>query len=269
MNNPVAVPVFRAIGVTKHYGTVMALTGADLSASRGEVVALIGPSGSGKSTLLRCLNFLEKPSSGTVMLGEERFEARDFHKPGRQARNRLISLRRRVGMVFQSFNLWPHRTALENIMEGPLHVLRLPRAEAEERASALLARVGLAPRARAYPSELSGGQQQRVAIARMLATEPEVLLFDEPTSALDPELVGEVLNVMQSLAQEGRTMLVVTHEIGFARDVADKVIFMNQGAIREVGTPDEVLRGRRSEALQSFLSRFRRDEIPAARAEDS
>ncbi len=169
-------------------------------------------------------------------------------------------------MVFQSFNLWPHRTALENVMEGPLHVLRLPRSESEERASALLARVGLAARARAYPSELSGGQQQRVAIARMLATEPEVLLFDEPTSALDPELVGEVLSVMQSLAQEGRTMLVVTHEIGFARDVADKVIFMSQGAIREVGSPEEVLRGRQSEALQSFLSRFRRDEIPADRA---
>lgn len=260
---------FQAIGITKHYGGVIALKGANISADRGEVIALIGPSGSGKSTLLRCLNLLEKPTSGTLILGTDRFEAKDFQEPNRRDRNRLISLRRRVGMVFQSFNLWPHRTALENVMEGPLHVLGLHRRESEERASALLARVGLSDRARAYPSELSGGQQQRVAIARMLATEPEVLLFDEPTSALDPELVGEVLNVMQSLAQEGRTMLVVTHEISFARDVADKVVFMTQGAIREVGTPNEILRGRRSDALSSFLSRFRRDEIPAEGAVDT
>ncbi|APO69814.1 amino acid ABC transporter ATP-binding protein (plasmid) [Rhizobium gallicum] len=257
------IALFQAVDIKKNYGSVTALHGANLTAKRGEVVALIGPSGSGKSTLLRCLNFLEKPSSGAVVLGGERFEAKDFAKPNRTARGRLIGLRRRVGMVFQSFNLWPHRTALENVMEGPLQVLGVSRAESKDRAQALLARVGLTQREHAYPSELSGGQQQRVAIARMLATDPEVLLFDEPTSALDPELVGEVLGVMQSLAQEGRTMLVVTHEIGFARDVADKVVFMTQGAIREEGTPEEVLHGTRSEALRSFLGRFRRNEVRA------
>ncbi|WFU51661.1 amino acid ABC transporter ATP-binding protein [Sinorhizobium terangae] len=246
----------------KSFGPVEVLRGVSIDAAKGDIVTLIGPSGSGKSTLLRCLNFLEKPSSGAVVLGGERFEAQEFLKPNRAARARLIALRRRVGMVFQSFNLWPHRSALGNVMEGPLQVLHASRADAEERAMALLARVGLAERAHAYPGQLSGGQQQRVAIARMLATEPEVLLFDEPTSALDPELVGEVLSVMQSLAQEGRTMLVVTHEIAFARDVANKVIFMSKGAIREEGSPDEVLRGTRSEELQSFLSRFRRDDVP-------
>ncbi|WP_312841690.1 amino acid ABC transporter ATP-binding protein [Sinorhizobium psoraleae] len=224
----------------------------------------MGASGSGKSTLLRCLNFLEKPTSGTVSLGDDVYVASDFATSTRRSRARLMGLRRRMGMVFQSFNLWPHRSALENVMEGPIHVLGRSKREAEDRAADLLARVGLSHRAHAYPAELSGGQQQRVAIARMLATEPEVLLFDEPTSALDPELVGEVLGVMKSLAQEGRTMLVVTHEIAFARDVADKVIFMNQGQIEQIGPPSEVLSGNaRSDSLRSFLARFERDEIRA------
>ncbi|MER8435925.1 amino acid ABC transporter ATP-binding protein [Mesorhizobium sp. M1312] len=266
MNRTSQTPLIQAAGITKHFGAVVALQGVDLAARRGDVVALIGPSGSGKSTLLRCLNFLEKPSSGAVILGDERFEASEFaSRPSRAARARLISLRRRVGMVFQAFNLWPHRTALGNVMEGPLQVMRMPRAEAEARAMELLERVGLADRAHHYPGELSGGQRQRVAIARMLATDPEVLLFDEPTSALDPELVGEVLGVMRLLAEEGRTMLVVTHEIAFARDVATKVVFMTDGAVREEGGPEDVLRGARSEALRSFLSRFHDDEFHAGK----
>jgi ABC-type histidine transport system ATPase subunit len=240
-----------------------ALKGVDLAARRGDVVALIGPSGSGKSTLLRCLNFLEKPSGGQVVLdGDDVFEARAFAgRPGRRERARLIALRRRVGMVFQSFNLWPHRTALGNVMEGLTQVLDVSRHEAHDRAMQLLDKVGLADRAGHYPSELSGGQQQRVGIARALATEPEILLFDEPTSALDPELVGEVLAVIQSLAKEGRTMLVVTHEIAFARDVATEVVFMTGGSIMERGSPTDVLRNSRSESLRGFLGRFRQDEV--------
>ncbi len=247
--------------IRKSFGKVEVLKGVSFAAAPGEVISIIGASGSGKSTLLRCLNFLEKPTSGTVGLGDESFEAGQFSRPTRQSRKRLMGLRRRMGMVFQSFNLWPHRSALENVMEGPVHVLNRSKAEAEKQARELLDRVGLSHRAHAYPAEMSGGQQQRVAIARMLATEPEVLLFDEPTSALDPELVGEVLAVMKTLAVEGRTMLVVTHEIAFARDVADKVIFMNQGVIEKIGTPAEVLAGDdRSDSLKNFLSRFDRNE---------
>ncbi|MER9474945.1 amino acid ABC transporter ATP-binding protein [Mesorhizobium sp. M0520] len=261
MNGALPTPLLQASGITKNFGAVTALRSVDLSAGRGDVMAIIGPSGSGKSTLLRCLNFLEKPTAGAVILGNDRFEAQEFSRRiSWGARSRLISLRRRVGMVFQNFNLWPHRTALGNVMEGPLQVLRISRPEAEARAKDLLASVGLAERAHHYPSELSGGQRQRVAIARMLAMEPEVLLFDEPTSALDPELVGEVLGVMRSLAKEGRTMLVVTHEIAFARDVATKVVFMTDGVIREEGSPEDVLRGAKSDALRSFLSRFHDDE---------
>lgn len=247
--------------IRKSFGNIEVLKGVSFAAAPGEVISIIGASGSGKSTLLRCLNFLEKPTSGVVALGDETFEAKEFSRSTRQSRKRLMGLRRRMGMVFQSFNLWPHRSALGNVMEGPLHVLNRTKADAEAQARALLDRVGLSHRAQAYPAEMSGGQQQRVAIARMLATEPEVLLFDEPTSALDPELVGEVLAVMKTLAQEGRTMLVVTHEIAFARDVADKVIFMNQGVIEKMGPPAEVLSGDgRSDSLKNFLARFERHE---------
>ncbi|WP_034885858.1 amino acid ABC transporter ATP-binding protein [Ensifer aridi] len=257
-------PALTVSDIRKSFGPIEVLKGVSFAAAPGEVISIIGASGSGKSTLLRCLNFLENPTSGKVALGDEVFEATEFASTGRRSRARLMGLRRRMGMVFQSFNLWPHRSALENVMEGPIHVLGRSKAEAESKALELLARVGLSHRAHAYPAELSGGQQQRVAIARMLATDPEVLLFDEPTSALDPELVGEVLAVMKSLAQEGRTMLVVTHEIAFARDVADKVIFMNQGQIEQIGHPDEVLTGEaRSDSLRSFLARFERDEIRA------
>ncbi|OHV78891.1 amino acid ABC transporter ATP-binding protein [Ensifer sp. LCM 4579] len=254
-------PALAVSEIRKSFGPLEVLKGVSFTAQEGEVISIIGASGSGKSTLLRCLNFLEKPTSGKVSLGDEVFDAADFANASRRSRARLMGLRRRMGMVFQSFNLWPHRSALENVMEGPIHVLGRSRAEAEARAVELLARVGLLQRAHAYPAALSGGQQQRVAIARMLATEPEVLLFDEPTSALDPELVGEVLAVMKSLAQEGRTMLVVTHEIAFARDVADRVIFMNRGQIEQMGPPEEVLAGdARSESLRSFLARFERNE---------
>ncbi|QRM33294.1 amino acid ABC transporter ATP-binding protein (plasmid) [Microvirga sp. VF16] len=257
-------PALAVTEIRKSFGTLEVLKGVSFAAAPGEVISIIGASGSGKSTLLRCLNFLEKPTSGKVSLGNDVFEAADFASPNTRSRTRLMGLRRRMGMVFQSFNLWPHRSALENVMEGPIHVLGRSKKEAEARALELLARVGLSHRAHVYPAALSGGQQQRVAIARMLATEPEVLLFDEPTSALDPELVGEVLAVMKSLAQEGRTMLVVTHEIAFARDVADKVIFMNQGQIEKIGSPEEVLSGdARSDSLRSFLARFERNEIRA------
>jgi ABC-type histidine transport system ATPase subunit len=249
-----------AVDISKSFGPVEALRPVSLSARRGDVIAIIGASGSGKSTLLRCLNFLEIPTSGRVSLGTDVFEASSYQGRRRRVdRVRLTALRRRVGMVFQAFNLWPHRTALENVMEGPLHVTGASRPRAREKAMALLAKVGLADRGDFLPSQLSGGQQQRVAIARALATEPEVLLFDEPTSALDPELVGEVLAVMRQLAKEGRTMLVVTHEIAFARDVGSEVIFMANGRIEERGTPAAVLHDARSPLLHSFLARFRQD----------
>ncbi|ANT54878.1 amino acid ABC transporter ATP-binding protein [Mesorhizobium amorphae] len=258
-DSEVAPVILEARGITKSFGGHEALRGVDLAAHRGDVVAVIGPSGSGKSTFLRCLNFLEKPSGGQVILDGEIFAAADFSGRSHQHRGRLIKLRRRVGMVFQSFNLWPHRTALGNVMEGLTQVLNMPASEAKERAQELLNKVGLASHAGHYPAQLSGGQQQRVAIARTLATEPEVLLFDEPTSALDPELVGEVLSVIQALAREGRTMLVVTHEIGFARDVATKVVFMADGAVQERGSPEDVLRQSQSPTLRAFLSRFRQE----------
>ncbi|TCN20379.1 amino acid ABC transporter ATP-binding protein [Sinorhizobium americanum] len=252
--------ILEARGITKSFGSHEALKGINVAAHRGDVVALIGPSGSGKSTFLRCLNFLERPTGGQVVLDGEIFAAADFTgRPRKTDAARLINLRRRVGMVFQSFNLWPHRTALGNVMEGLTQVLGMSAGEAAERARGLLNKVGLAAHAGHYPSQLSGGQQQRVAIARTLATEPEVLLFDEPTSALDPELVGEVLNVIRGLADEGRTMLVVTHEIAFARDVATKVVFMTDGAVQERGTPDEVLRDCQSPSLRAFLTRFRQE----------
>ena len=246
-----------ADNITKRFGQLDVLKGISLQASRGDVISLIGASGSGKSTFLRCLNFLEVPTSGTVSIRGEKFEASDATSRSRASKDKLRRLRREVGMVFQSFNLWPHMTAIENVMEGPVRVLGEPKKQARAHALELLARVGLAERADYRPSQLSGGQQQRVAIARALAMNPDVLLFDEPTSALDPELVGEVLAVMQSLAEEGRTMLIVTHEIGFARDVSNKMIFLNKGTVGQEGPPRDLIESPSSEELQRFLARMR------------
>jgi arginine/ornithine transport system ATP-binding protein len=243
-------------GLHKRYGTNEVLKGVTLAASAGDVIAIIGSSGSGKSTLLRCINLLEAPNAGRIVLGGEELAleaGRDGALRARDARQ-LQRLRSKLAMVFQHFNLWAHMTALQNVIEAPMHVLGLPLDEAVARAEALLRRVGVEQRKDEYPSRLSGGEQQRVAIARALAMEPEVMLFDEPTSALDPELVGEVLRVMQGLAAEGRTMVVVTHEMGFARDVANHVVFLHQGLIEEQGAPSEVLGRPRSERLRQFLA---------------
>ncbi|WP_374429711.1 ABC transporter ATP-binding protein [Ideonella dechloratans] len=240
----------------KRFGEREVLRGVSLQAQPGDVVAIIGSSGSGKSTLLRCLNLLEQPHEGRLSLGDETLRlVRDRDGSLRAAdAAQLRHWRSRLAFVFQNFNLWQHRTALENVTEAPIHVLGRPKAEAIERAKELLARVGLSHRQDVYPAQLSGGEQQRVAIARALAMDPEVMLFDEPTSALDPELVGEVLKVMRGLAEEGRTMLVVTHEMEFAREVASHAIFVHQGLIEEEGPPREVLVQPRSERLRQFLS---------------
>ena len=240
----------------KKFGDREVLRGVSLTARPGDVVALIGSSGSGKSTLLRCLNLLEQPHEGRFSLGDETLNlVRDRDGSLRaQDAAQLQRWRTRLAFVFQSFNLWQHRTALENVTEAPIHVLGRPKDEAIARAEQLLARVGLSHRQHVYPAQLSGGEQQRVAIARALAMDPEVMLFDEPTSALDPELVGEVLRVMRELALEGRTMLVVTHEMEFAREVASHAIFLHQGVIEEQGAPKEVLVRPRSERLAQFLS---------------
>lgn len=244
----------------KSFGALEVLKGIDIDVRQGERIAIIGSSGSGKSTLLRCINFMEMPTSGTIAIdGAVLGSPRKAHLPEGErvySERELCAVRERVGMVFQQFNLFPHMTALENVMEGLLTVKRRPAAEARERALAQLAKVGLLDKADAYPGKLSGGQQQRVAIARALAMEPEVLLFDEPTSSLDPELVGEVLRVIRALAEEGRTMLVVTHELGFAYHYADRVLFLAEGRIHEAGTPDEVLKHPREERTRSFLARF-------------
>ena len=243
-------------GVHKFFGDLHVLQGIDLDIAPGEVCVILGPSGSGKSTLLRCLNLLEEISAGRVyvdgeLLGYREDAAGVLH----ERRDKEIAAQRsRIGMVFQRFNLFPHKTALENVMEAPIQVLKRPRKEARRQALELLDRVGLADRADHYPAELSGGQQQRVAIARALAMEPEIMLFDEPTSALDPELVGEVLQVMQDLAASGMTMAVVTHEIGFAREVADQVVFMDGGVVVESGTPEQVIDNPQHVRTQEFLS---------------
>ncbi|TLG87880.1 L-cystine ABC transporter ATP-binding protein YecC, partial [Pseudomonas edaphica] len=218
--------------LTKQFKGQVVLNGIDLEVKEGEVVAIIGPSGSGKTTLLRCLNFLEEPTSGRIKVGDIEI---DSSKPLSQQQGLVRRLRQHVGFVFQNFNLFPHRTALENVIEGPIVVKKMPRETATALGRKLLARVGLAGKEDAYPRRLSGGQQQRVAIARALAMEPEVILFDEPTSALDPELVGEVLATIRSLAEENRTMVIVTHEMSFARDVANRVIFFDKGVIVEQG----------------------------------
>ncbi|TWI53022.1 histidine transport system ATP-binding protein [Pseudomonas duriflava] len=243
-------------GLYKRYGDIEVLKGVSLKAKKGDVVSLIGASGSGKSTFLRCLNFLEIPNAGTITLDNEpiRLEP-DDHGLRVADDKQLQHLRTRLAMVFQHFNLWSHMTVLENITIAPRRVLGVNKQEAEARARAYLDKVGLPSHlADQYPAFLSGGQQQRVAIARALAMEPEIMLFDEPTSALDPELVGEVLKVIQSLAEEGRTMLMVTHEMGFAREVSTQVVFLHQGRVEEAGAPSKVLVNPQSERLQHFLS---------------
>ncbi|MDO5645631.1 MAG: amino acid ABC transporter ATP-binding protein [Dermabacter sp.] len=242
----------------KSFGNVNVLRGNSLTIREGEVCVLVGPSGSGKSTLLRCINQLEEPTGGRVVIdGDVQGYENEPLADGRWQKlspAKIAEQRARVGMVFQRFHLFPHMTAVQNVMEAPVHVRGLSKAEARRSALDLLDRVGLADRADHYPSELSGGQQQRVAIARALAMEPELMLFDEPTSALDPELVAEVLQVLKDLARQGLTMVVVTHEMGFAREVADRVVFMADGIIVEEGTPAEVIDNPRSERLQGFLA---------------
>lgn len=243
-------------GMHKRFGTVEVLKGISLTAHEREVIAILGASGSGKSTLLRCINLLEMPDAGTITVCGETIRMR------RDRRGCLVPeqikqverMRTRLGMVFQSFNLWSHMTVLENIIEAPRHVLKLPKRKAIERAEALLHKVGMYERKDYYPAHLSGGQQQRAAIARALAMEPDVLLLDEPTSALDPELVGEVLRVIRHLAEEGRTMLVVTHELGFARDVSSQIIFLHQGVIEEQGQPEAMFDHPQSERCRQFLT---------------
>jgi len=249
-----APEVLRIEGLRKSFGPLEVLSGIDLTVRRGERIAILGSSGSGKSTLLRCINFMEIPSAGRVFLDGEPV-GREERGAMRYRDAELMRLRTRIGMIFQQFNLFPHMTASQNVMEGPLSVLGLPRPEAERRAREHLAKVGLTDKAAQYPSRLSGGQQQRVAIARALAMEPEMLLFDEPTSALDPELVGEVLETILGLSREGRTMLLVTHELGFAFHFATRVLFLHDGRILEQGTPEEVLRHPREPRTQAFIGR--------------
>ena len=257
MNAP-SSPLLRVAGVHKRFGAVSVLHGIDLDVAEGDVVALIGPSGSGKSTLVRCIHQLQPIEAGAITLDGELQGFERVGGPGGTLRaldeRAVARQRQRIGMVFQQFNLFPHLTVLGNLVEGPVQVLKEPLAEATERALALLARVGLADKRDAWPRQLSGGQQQRVAIARALAMRPRAMLFDEPTSALDPELVGEVLAVVKDLARQGMTMLIVTHEIAFAREVADRVVFMEAGRIVEQGTA-AILSQPQTERLRAFLSR--------------
>jgi len=242
--------------IHKQYGNKAVLKGVSLTAEKGDVISIIGSSGSGKSTFLRCINFLEKPNAGAIRLGDEDIRLGSDRHGELQVldQKQLQRMRTKLAMVFQHFNLWSHLTVLENVIEAPIHVLGLSRADALRRGEKYLQQVGLSEFTHVYPAHLSGGQQQRVAIARALAMEPEVLLFDEPTSALDPELVGEVLKVMQGLAAEGRTMIVVTHEMAFAREVSTQVIFLHNGQIEEQGSPQAVFSETKSERLQQFLS---------------
>ncbi|MFG6592656.1 ABC transporter ATP-binding protein [Sulfitobacter sp. 1A12157] len=242
----------------KSFGSHEVIKGISLEAQKGEVIAILGASGSGKSTFLRCINLLETPNSGEVWLrGEQMRMTKNRRGEIVPADLRQVEgMRARLAMVFQGFNLWSHMTVMDNIMEGPLYVQGISKTEARGKAEALLAKVGLSDRADYYPAHLSGGQQQRVAIARALAMDPDVMLFDEPTSALDPELVGEVLGVMRDLAEEGRTMLVVTHEMGFARDVSTRTVFLHQGEVCEAGPPAELFSNPQTPEFQAFLSRM-------------
>ncbi|WP_051829929.1 MULTISPECIES: amino acid ABC transporter ATP-binding protein [Streptomyces] len=251
-----AEPMVRAEKVHKSYGLVQVLKGIDLEVKQGEVFCLIGPSGSGKSTFLRCINHLEKVNGGRLWVDGELVGYRQKGDKLHELKDREVALKRRdIGMVFQRFNLFPHMTAIENVIEAPVQVKGESKADARERGMALLERVGLADKAKNYPSQLSGGQQQRVAIARALAMKPKLMLFDEPTSALDPELVGDVLDVMRGLAEEGMTMVVVTHEMGFAREVGDALVFMDGGVVVESGNPREVLTNPQHERTRAFLSK--------------
>ena len=249
-------PALEVRNLHKRYGDLEVLKGVDLIARDGDVISILGSSGSGKSTLLRCINLLENPHDGQILVAGEELKL----KRARQgelvaADNRQINrLRARVGFVFQSFNLWPHMSILDNIIEAPRRVLGQSKAEAVESAEAFLAKVGIADKRHSFPAQLSGGQQQRAAIARTLAMQPRVILFDEPTSALDPEMVQEVLNVIRTLADEGRTMLLVTHELGFARKVSSQVVFLHQGQVEEIGTPDQVFDNPGSERCRQFMS---------------
>ncbi len=256
MNRMSSSPTLDIKNLHKSFGDNEVLKGIDLTANKGDVISIIGSSGSGKSTFLRCINLLEMPTAGDITVNGELIEMIDGRDGNRQIANKkqVQRIRSRLAMVFQGFNLWSHMTVIENVIEAPIHVLGLSRSDATASAEQYLKKVDLWERKDYYPSQLSGGQKQRVAIARALAVEPEVLLFDEPTSALDPELVGEVLRVMQSLAEEGRTMLVVTHEMAFARDVSTKVIFLHQGQIEEQGDPKELFDNPKSERVKQFLA---------------
>jgi polar amino acid transport system ATP-binding protein len=251
--------VIELIDIYKRFGEVEVLHGVNLAVSAGEVVCIIGASGSGKSTLLRCINFLEQPTAGRIIIdGEPVYYSIENSKMRLHPEAQVARIRRKLGMVFQDFALFPHRTAIGNVMEGLIHGIGVERREARKRGLAMLARVGLSDRANYFPDELSGGQKQRVAIARSLAMSPEAMLFDEPTSALDPELVGEVLDVMNELSREGMTMIIVTHEMKFARDVADRVVFLDKGRILEQGTPAEVFDSPKHERTRVFLTRVMR-----------
>lgn len=254
VNGTSSVEMVRLERIVKRFGSLTVLNGIDLSVKRGQVVVIIGPSGSGKTTLLRCINHLEKIDSGRIYIEGQMIGYREVN--GRLVEDReatIARMRSQIGFVFQRFNLFPHMTALQNVIEAPIHVLRQPQAEVTGQAMALLEKVGLAEKANAFPHKLSGGQQQRVAIARALAMNPKLMLFDEATSALDPELVGEVLKVMRQLAEEGMTMVVVTHEMGFAREVADHVIFMDKAVIVEQGPPGQIFDSAESERTRTFL----------------
>jgi arginine/ornithine transport system ATP-binding protein len=251
-----AVPALQVENLHKSFGKVEVLKGISLEAYEQDVISILGSSGSGKSTLLRCINLLETPTSGKVYVRGQLIKMRE-KRPGERIaedRKQVEHIRSKLAMVFQQFNLWAHMTAIQNVMEAPIHVLKLPKSEAKERAEKIMQRVGMYEHRNYYPAQLSGGQQQRAAIARALAMEPDMLMFDEPTSALDPELVGEVLKVMQSLAEEGRTMLVVTHEMGFAREVSSRVLFLHKGVVEEDGEPGQVFNNPKSERFRQFIA---------------
>jgi ABC-type histidine transport system ATPase subunit len=245
----------RVVNLRKNFGDLEVIKGVSLIANQGDVISVLGSSGSGKSTFLRCLNFLEKPSDGEIWIAGQHIKA----QAGVFGQRDINALRIHLGMVFQNFNLWHHKTVLENIVEAPIHVLGLRQQDAHLRAEELLLKVGLTDKRHAYPSHLSGGQQQRVAIARALAMDPKILLFDEPTSALDPELVGDVLNVIRALAEEGRTMLIVTHELGFARQVSNRIVFLHEGRCEEEGHPATFFTNPTSPRVRQFLSSQREE----------
>jgi len=252
-------PTLAVTDLHKRFGSNEVLKGVGLTAYKGDVISILGSSGSGKSTMLRCINFLEMPNKGKIVVcGEEIIMAQDRKGQPRPKNIRQVEhIRTKLAMVFQQFNLWQHMTILENVIEAPVHVQKIPKSQAIDKAVHYLEKVGIKDKQTAYPVQLSGGQQQRAAIARALAMEPEVMLFDEPTSALDPELVGEVLSVMRDLAKEGRTMVVVTHEMGFARDVSSKIIFLNNGIVEEEGDPADVFRNPRSDRFKEFVAAIR------------